>query len=76
MSDKSYISLHMCSDAVKRGRLDWERCLVCESRCGYGKKLLKDKGVGYAEQEKGDVVQLLRSGAILPGMKDRIRRGT
>lgn len=63
---------HLCDEARGHGRVKPGECLVCETGCAYGDRLLELLGFGVPKREGSDMKEFMRSGEALPPLHQRI----
>lgn len=74
--EMSKLQKMLCSDAVKRGKLHYERCVTCVQPCGYGKKLLDMMGLKNIPQPESRslIAEMLKSGGGSQSLKKRLSK--
>lgn len=74
--EMSKLQKMLCSDAVKRGKLHYEKCVTCAQPCGYGKRLLDIMGLKHIPQPESRslIADMLKSGGGNQSLKNRLNK--
>lgn len=65
---------HLCDAARGHGKPKPDECLVCETGCAYGDRLLELMGFQVPKHKTSASQELMRQGEALPTLRQRMKK--